>query len=73
MLVDDRYVEAPGLVVDVVDAVGAGDAFAAAFMHGIASNWPVAHVARFANRAGALAVRARGAIPDLTPQHPPVR
>jgi len=73
MLVDDRYVEAPGLVVDVVDAVGAGDAFAAAFMHGIVSNWPVKDIARFANRAGARAVRARGAIPDCTPQHPPVR
>jgi len=65
MLVDDGYVEAPGLVVDVVDAVGAGDAFAAAFMHGIVSNWPVAHIARFANRAGALAVCARGATPDV--------
>ena len=68
MLVDDHYVEAPGLVVDMVDPVGAGDAFAAAFMHGIVSNWPVAHIARFANRAGALVACTRGAIPGLTPQ-----
>jgi fructokinase len=68
MLVDDHYVEAPGLVVDMVDPVGAGDAFAAAFMHGIVSNWPVAHIAHFANRAGALVACTRGAIPGLPPQ-----
>jgi fructokinase len=66
MLVDDHYDEAPGILVDVVDPVGAGDAFAAAFMHGLVSNWPVASIAHFANQAGALAVRARGGIPELT-------
>ena len=70
MLVDGDYVEAPGEAVDVVDAVGAGDAFAAAFMHGIVSTWPVASIARFANRAGAFIVRAHGAIPDLMPEDP---
>jgi fructokinase len=70
MVVDGDYVEAPGVSVDVVDPVGAGDAFAAAFMHGIVSNWPAAAIARFANRAGALAVGARGAIPDLRPEEP---
>jgi fructokinase len=72
MLVDDHYVEAPGMAVDVVDPVGAGDAFAAAFMHGIVANWPVAGIARFANRAGALAVGASGAIPHLALADPPV-
>lgn len=67
MVVDGAYVEAPAAVVDVVDPVGAGDAFAAAFMHGIHSNWPVDSIACFANEAGALAAGARGAIPDLSP------
>jgi fructokinase len=70
ILVDGEYVEQPGVSVDVVDPVGAGDAFAAAFMHGIVSNWPAEAIARFANRAGALAVGARGGIPDLRPQEP---
>ena len=70
MLVDDQYVEEPGVSVDVVDPVGAGDAFAAAFLHGIVSNWPAPNIARFANRTGALAVGARGAIPDLRPEEP---
>ena len=54
MLVGDDYVEAPGVPVAVVDTVGAGDAFAAAFVHGLASDWPAATIAAFANRAGAV-------------------
>jgi fructokinase len=46
--------------------VGAGDAFAAAFMHGLTSNWLLSEVAAFANRAGALAVSHHGAIPNWT-------
>ena len=42
LLVGDDYVEAPGVPVTVVDTVGAGDAFAAAFVHGLMSKWPVA-------------------------------
>ena len=67
ILVDGTYVEAPAVAVDVVDPVGAGDAFAAAFMHGIVSNWPADDIARFANRAGALVAGARGAIPEIRP------
>lgn len=63
MLIGGEYVEAPGLPVDVIDTVGAGDAFAAAFMHGLVSNWPAGQTARFANRVGALVASAPGAIP----------
>ena len=35
MLVGDDYVEAAGVPVAVADTVGAGDAFAAAFVHGL--------------------------------------
>ena len=49
-----------------VDTVGAGDAFAAAFLHGLGAGWPTPKVADFANRVGALVASRRGAIPDWT-------
>ena len=66
MLACGEYVEAAGQTVDVVDTVGAGDAFTAAFMHGLTCRWPVAKVATFANRVGALVASRHGAIPDWT-------
>ena len=59
-----QFVEAGGHPVEVVDTVGAGDAFAAAFLHGLDSHWPVAKTAAFANRLAAQVVSRQGAIPD---------
>jgi fructokinase len=58
------YVESPGFRVRVADPVGAGDAFAAAFLHGLDAGWPAAKIAQFANRLGALVASRPGAIPD---------
>lgn len=66
VLADGLYVEAGVHLVNVVDTVGAGDAFAAAFMHGLTLNWPAAEIACFANRVGALVASRHGAIPDWT-------
>jgi fructokinase len=66
VLMGGQYIEAPGYPVQVVDTVGAGDAFAAAFLHGLGSGWPTPDVADFANRVGALVASRRGAIPDWT-------
>jgi fructokinase len=66
VLMNGLYIEAPGYPVQVVDTVGAGDAFAAAFLHGLGSGWPTPEVADFANRVGALVASRRGAIPDWT-------
>jgi fructokinase len=66
LLANGHYVEAAGPAVNVADPVGAGDAFAAAFMHGLSSNWPAAEIAAFANRVGALVASRDGAIPDWT-------
>jgi fructokinase len=66
VLADGHYVEAAVHPVNVVDTVGAGDAFAAAFMHGLSLNWPAAEIACFANRVGALVASRHGAIPDWT-------
>lgn len=67
MLVDNDYVRAEGFPVDVADTVGAGDAFAAAFLHGLIANWPVAKIAEFSNRVGAFVASVHGAIPDEIP------
>ena len=68
LLIGKEYLEAEGYAVDVVDAVGAGDAFAAAFVHGMGSGWPPKKIADFANRVGALVASRAGAIPPWTMQ-----
>jgi fructokinase len=52
--------------VKVADTVGAGDAFAAALVHGIQLGWPPREVADFANRLGALVASRRGGTPAWT-------
>jgi fructokinase len=54
LLMDDRYLEAPGFPVQAADTIGAGDAFSAALVHGINAGWSVSQNADFANRVGAL-------------------
>lgn len=66
VLARGHYVEAAAHPVEVVDTVGAGDAFAAAFMHGLSLTWAAAEIACFANRVGALVASRHGAIPDWT-------
>ena len=61
----DTQVEAPGCRVDVRDAVGAGDAFTAALIRGLLWEWPLDHIARFANEVGALVASRAGAMPEL--------
>jgi fructokinase len=64
--VNGIYVEEDGRPVHVADTVGAGDAFAAAFMHGLSLNLQLREMASFANRVGALVASRHGAIPDWT-------
>ena len=64
--IGDEYIDAPGYSVAVRDTVGAGDAFAAAFVHGLGSGWPARRIADFANRVGALVASRAGAIPSWT-------
>jgi len=66
ILADGDYVESKGPAIELADSVGAGDAFAAAFMHGLISEWAVAEIAAFANRVGALIASRHGAIPAWT-------
>jgi 5-dehydro-2-deoxygluconokinase len=47
-------VEVPPHPVDVVNGLGAGDAFGGALCHGLLAGWPLERVLRFANVAGAI-------------------
>jgi fructokinase len=55
-----------GFRVQVVDTVGAGDAFSAAFLHGMYSGWDITRSATFANALGALVASRAGATPVWT-------
>ncbi len=65
-LIGDEYVQAAGYRINVADTVGAGDAFAAAFLHGLSQGWRAREIADFANRVGALVASRSGAIPEWT-------
>ena len=62
ILKGDEYAEVDGVPVEVVDTVGAGDAFAAAFLHGLDQDWPAAKIGGFANRLGAAIAGRAGAV-----------
>lgn len=62
MLLDDRYAEVPGIAVDVVDTIGAGDAFTAGLGAGLVEGWPLDEVLELANRLGVQAASHAGAI-----------
>ena len=66
ILAHGDYVEAQAHTVDVADTIGAGDAFAAAFIHGLVCRWSAVEIAAFANRVGALVASRHGAIPAWT-------
>lgn len=55
LAVDDAgAVEVPPVPVEVVNGLGAGDAFGGALCHGLLEGWAVERTMRFANAAGAI-------------------
>jgi fructokinase len=60
---EGRYTEVPGRKVEVADTIGAGDAFAAAFVHGVEQGWDAYRSGAFANAVGALVAGRKGATP----------
>jgi 5-dehydro-2-deoxygluconokinase len=59
-------VEVPPMPVEVVNGLGAGDAFGGALCHGLLAGWDLERVLRFANAAGAI-VASRLACADAMP------
>ncbi|HET9084115.1 MAG TPA: carbohydrate kinase [Candidatus Limnocylindrales bacterium] len=63
LVIDGSRYDVDGIPVDVVDTVGAGDAFAATLLHGILTETPPEETLTFANRVGALVATRSGALP----------
>ncbi|AJE43248.1 5-dehydro-2-deoxygluconokinase [Streptomyces nodosus] len=51
---DGTTAEVPPLTVEVVNGLGAGDAFGGSLCHGLLAGWPLERTLRHANAAGAL-------------------
>ena len=50
----DERIEVPPIPVEVVNGLGAGDAFGGALCRGLIEGWPLERTLRFANAAGAI-------------------
>jgi 5-dehydro-2-deoxygluconokinase len=61
----DETVAVPAVEVEVVNGLGAGDAFGAALCHGLLGGWPLERTLRFANGAGALVASRLGCADDM--------
>ncbi|HTY11699.1 MAG TPA: 5-dehydro-2-deoxygluconokinase [Bacteroidota bacterium] len=59
-LKDGSVIDVPGFRVDVVNILGAGDAFAAGFMYGFLHGWDWYRCCRLGNACGAILVTKHG-------------
>lgn len=60
ILLPDAHLDVPGFPVDVVNTVGAGDAFASGLIRSRLAGWDWKESARFANACGAIVVTRHG-------------
>jgi 5-dehydro-2-deoxygluconokinase len=63
---NSERVEVPPVLIEVVNGLGAGDAFGGSLVHGLLSGWPLRRTIEFANAAGAI-VASRLACADAMP------
>jgi len=68
LYVGKNWVEADALIIDVVDTVGAGDAFLAALIIGYLNKLPPEENLKLANRLGAYAASCYGGTPEYAVQ-----
>ncbi len=61
----DETIELPGIPVNAVDTVGAGDAFTSAIIFGRLANWQLDRTLDLANHFGSLVASRAGAMPEL--------
>jgi fructokinase len=66
LLLGEQFLESPGFRIQVTDTIGSGDAFSAAFIHGLNAAWSATKIADFANRIGALVASRPGGTPKWT-------
>ena len=64
----DVELSIPIYKVNAIDALGAGDAFAAGFLAGIVNGWDLEYTGKFANATGAFCVTALGATTGIKDQ-----
>ena len=57
---DGRVLDVPGFPVDIVNVLGAGDAFASGFLYGILQGWDLYKSCRMGNASGAHVVTKKG-------------
>jgi len=67
----DERIQARPMAVQVVNGLGAGDAFGGAFCHGVLAAWTLEDVIRFANTAGAI-VASRLSCSEAMPTVPEI-
>lgn len=63
---ENRMISVGGIPVQVLDAIGAGDSFSAAFLHAFLRSGNPELAGRIANSVGAFVATQRGAIPTYT-------
>jgi 5-dehydro-2-deoxygluconokinase len=61
----EQTVVVPALEIEVLNGLGAGDAFGGALCHGLLAGWPLDRTLRFANAAGALVASRLGCADDM--------
>lgn len=64
----DAELSIPIFRVNAIDALGAGDAFAAGFLAGLVNGWDLERTGEFANAVGAFCVTALGATTGIRDQ-----
>lgn len=57
---DEKRTDVPGFPVEVVNVLGAGDAFAGGFLYGILQGWDLYKACRMGNAGGAQVVTKKG-------------
>ena len=62
---DESEIDIAGEPIQLVDPVGAGDAFTAAFISGLLAKKPLRSVAQWANRVGGYVASQPGAMPTI--------
>jgi fructokinase len=58
----------PGFAIELVDTVGAGDAFTAGLLHAYLRGASLAHMAEIGNLCGSYVASKPGATPALSPE-----